>query len=122
VLDFTFASPSLRRFLNKISVDSSGAQTYFSDATGYKQLRANFYAVEENYLDATNQKYYIPTEISKDYFTAKEEEGKEVEYVSGGRVNVIDALYTKYPARNTWNNSDPFALTNRPLNTNQTFE
>lgn len=54
VVNFTFASPSLKELLNKISVDSSRAQTYFSDATGYKNVRANFYAIEENFLDATN--------------------------------------------------------------------
>lgn len=59
-------------------------------------MRANFYAVEENFLDATNQKYYMPTEISEDYFTAKEEAGEPVSYISGGRVNAVDALYTDY--------------------------
>lgn len=38
-----------------------------------------------------------------------------------GQVNVIDALYTNYNATNAYNNSDPFNLTNRELNKNQTF-
>lgn len=76
-------------------------------------MRANFYAVEENFLDATNQNYYMPTEISEDYFTTKEENGEPISYISGGRVNAIDALYTDYKEPNAWNNSDPYGLTNR---------
>lgn len=120
VVDFTFASPSLKELLNKISVDASRAETYFSDATGYKRLRANYYAVEENFLNATNQKYYITTEISKDYYAAKEAAGEEIEYVAQGQVNVIDALYTEYPKTNTWNSSDPFKLTNKESDGNDT--
>lgn len=84
-------------------------------------MKANFYAVEENFLDATNQKYYMPTEISEDYFTAKADADEPVSYISPGRVNAIDALYTNYTDKNNWNNSDPYNLTNRQENTNQTF-
>ena len=77
--------------------------------------------MEENYLDATNQKYYIPTEFSKDYFTAKEAAGEEIKYDINGQVNAIDALYMEYPEKNSWNNSDPYKISSADLKTNQTY-
>ena len=46
VVDFTFASPSLKDLLVKIGWDPYKSSTYFSDATNYKRVKANFYAVE----------------------------------------------------------------------------
>lgn len=99
--------------LNKISVDSKKAGTYFSDATGYRTVRANFYAIQDNYLDAVNQKYFIMTELTDDYAKTKEAEGKPELYVKDGQVNVIDALYTDYNSSNAWDSPDPFNLTLR---------
>lgn len=65
-------------------------------------------------MDATNDKYYMPTEVSNDYFTRKDELGEPYEYVSEGRINLIDALYTNYSQIDTKNSSDPYNLTNRP--------
>jgi len=52
VKSWTFASPSLKNLLEKISVKNTETGTYFSDATGYKNLRTNIYAVQENFMDA----------------------------------------------------------------------
>lgn len=100
--------------LDKISTSNRGSATFFSDATGYKNVRANFYAIQDNFLDSTNVNYYIPIEITKDYEAAKAAKGEPIDYTSNGLINVVDALFTDYNSSNAWTNSDPFDLTTRP--------
>ena len=111
VQNWSFGSPSLQNLLRKIASDDNQARTFFSDATGFKTVKANFYSIQPNFLDTANQRYYILTEISEDYKKRKEEEGQPMEYVKDGQVNVVDALYTDYKPDNAWNNSDPYDLT-----------
>jgi len=53
VVGWTFASPSLKYFLQKIN-GGSYVNTRFSDSTGYKSVNSNIYAVQPNFLDAVN--------------------------------------------------------------------
>ena len=41
-------------------------QIYFSDYSGYRQLRTRINAVWENYLDVVDLQYYLPAESEAD--------------------------------------------------------
>lgn len=85
-------------------------------------MRANFYSVEDNFLDTMIQKYYIINEVNKDYAAAKAAEGKDQVRLTDGKINLIDALYTDYNQAGVWNDSDTFNLANSKKNNNQTFQ
>jgi len=35
--------------------------------TGYKTVRCNLHAIQENFLQVTNLKYFLPNEIEQEY-------------------------------------------------------
>lgn len=37
--------------------------SFFSDLAGYKSFKCDIYAVQENFLEITNKKYYMLNEI-----------------------------------------------------------
>lgn len=120
-MDWTYASPSLKRTLGRIKAGGESTSTRFTDASGYKDVSANFYAIQDNYLDVVDVKYYIPTEISEDYATTKKAQGEKPVKLANGEIDLIDALYTQYNESNTWNSSDPFDVSSQIDNVNQTF-
>ena len=48
--------------LNKFA-PADKRETFFSDFAGYKQVKTNIYAIQENFLEITKSKFYMPTEI-----------------------------------------------------------
>lgn len=67
-------APHISYALDKFGTKNSKAD--FSDASGVAQVkRCWLYGVADNYMDVTNNKYYFPTEIEKDYVDDMKAEG-----------------------------------------------
>ena len=59
---WTFVAPSLHHIFQAIEPELS-PQTMFSDLSAFKQLDVNLYSVEQNFLNVTIPKFYMPNEV-----------------------------------------------------------
>lgn len=64
-MGWTFSSVRLSNILKHIN-PQEGDGTFFSDLAGYKPCRNEIYAVQRNYLDVMDLKYYYPNEFEQE--------------------------------------------------------
>jgi hypothetical protein len=83
-------------------------ETMFADMSGFKQFDVNLYAVEENYLNVTDTKFYMPNEIEQALI---DEAGDKITKLPSGNINAIDAIFSNLTLTNLGNKSDPHEIT-----------
>ena len=64
--------------------------TFFSDISGYKQVKTNIYSIQQNFLNSTNLRYYLPNEIDHSVL----DQPNNLTRIPGGNINSPDLLYT----------------------------
>jgi hypothetical protein len=88
VIDWTYTSTSLKYILRKIN-DGSKDDTTFSDMTGYKTVNSNVHAIQRNYLQVTDLKYYMPNELDQSYIYDAQAQGFEIERLANGEIDAV---------------------------------
>ena len=82
---WSFSTPSLRFLLAKIK-DDDRRDIIISDTAGYKSYRTNIFGIQQDFLNASMNQYYMATEI---------QEGVPVEFLADGRPDAVSALFTE---------------------------
>lgn len=109
VLSWTFASPSLKYILRGVNPNKK-ENVKFSDMTGFKEVNTNLHAIQPNFLDTVNLKYYLPTELQDDIIKEYKEKGEPIKMLENGQIDPIQFIFSDYALEENQEEKDPYNL------------
>ena len=107
VVGWTYVAPAIHHIFQALDPNLM-VETMFADFSAFKQFDVSVYSVEQNFLDVTIPKFYMPNEIEEELIS---EFSDEIRRLDNGKFNAVDAIYSNGTLKDIGDSRDQHNLT-----------